>query len=291
VFNADGTPRFTLHPFGDFSGGVTVATGDGTLDGVDDIVVGAGAGGAPRVVVFDGATGAEIVSFFAYDDSLRSGVFVGVGDVTGDGRADIVTGAGPGGGPHVAVFDWATTKLVDSFFAFDPTFRGGVTVRAGDVNGDGFADIVAGAGPGGGPAVSVFSGKDLSVLQSFFAGDPADTGGVFVGVADLNGDGLADLVFGIKGSVIVRTTGSPQSDGSVTPTISEGGVTPLVTEGSVATLRVAAVRQPDGIIAILIGAAPGAGGSTVRLVDPATGKDVQSFIAFDPSFTGGVFVG
>jgi uncharacterized repeat protein (TIGR01451 family) len=287
VFNADGTLRFTLHPFGDFAGGVTVATGDGTLDGVDDVVVGTGPGGGPVVAVFDGATGAEIARFFAYDPGLRDGVFVGAGDVTGDGRADVVTGPGPGGGPHVKVFDWGTFALADSFFAFDPAFRGGVTVRAGDVDGDGLADIVTGAGPGGAPHVKVFSGRDLSVLQSFFAGNPADTGGVFVGVADLNGDGRADLVLGVTGAVLVRTTGASASDNSITS---------QVTEGSVATLRVAAVRRADGIIAILIGAAPGTG-SQVQELDPvsepgvAAPKVLQSFIAFDPEFAGGVFVG
>ena len=75
------------------------------------------------------------------------------GDVNGDGHADIITGAGAGGGPHVSVFSGTDLSILASFFAYDPAFTGGVTVAAGDVNGDGLADIVTGAGAGGGPHV------------------------------------------------------------------------------------------------------------------------------------------
>jgi hypothetical protein len=59
-----------------------------------DVTTGARAGGGPHVKVFHGATGGELRSFFASDSKYRGGVNVAVGDVNGDGRADIVTGAG-----------------------------------------------------------------------------------------------------------------------------------------------------------------------------------------------------
>src|SRR5207244_4487626 len=77
----------------------------------------------------------------------------------------ITVGAGAGGGPHVKVHN-ADGSLRSSFFAYDAVFTVGVSVAAGDVNGDGFADVVTGAGAGGGPHVEVFSGKDNSVLAS-----------------------------------------------------------------------------------------------------------------------------
>lgn len=58
-------------------------------------------------------------------------MYVAVGDVTGDGRADIVTAAGPGGGPHVRTYDGTTGAAIGSFIAFDPAFLGGVFVGAG----------------------------------------------------------------------------------------------------------------------------------------------------------------
>jgi hypothetical protein len=179
-----------------FQGGVTVAAGDVNGDGVPDIVTGAGAGGPPHVKVFNGAKGNLLSSFFAYDAGFTGGVFVAAGDVNGDGIADVITGAGAGAGPHVKVFNGVQGNLIRSFDAFDAGFTGGVRVAAGDVNGDGRADIVTGAGAGAGPQVKVFNGVQGNLLHSFFAYDAGFTGGVFVAAGDLNGDGRADVITG-----------------------------------------------------------------------------------------------
>lgn len=75
----------------------------GTNSGM--LVVGPDAGAQPRVKVFDAATGQERFSFLAYSGSFRGGVRVAVGDVSGDGTPDIITGTGLGGGNIVKVFD------------------------------------------------------------------------------------------------------------------------------------------------------------------------------------------
>src|SRR5690606_1560222 len=93
-----------------FLGGVVVGAGDRNGDDHADIVVGAGPGGAPHVKTFDGLTGAETNSFFAYGPEFTGGVRVATGDVNGDGLDDIITGAGPGAGPHVKVFDGANVS-------------------------------------------------------------------------------------------------------------------------------------------------------------------------------------
>jgi hypothetical protein len=177
-----------------FRGGVRVALGDLNGDGVPEIVTGAGPGGGPHVKVFDGRTGDTLASLFAYDPAFRGGISVAVGDVDGDGQADIVTAPGIGGGPDVRVFD-ASGNLKSGFLAYDAAFRGGVSVAIGDVNGDFKAEIITGAGPGGGPHVEVFTG-DGTRLTSFQAYDPAFRGGVSVAAADLTGDGVAEIITG-----------------------------------------------------------------------------------------------
>jgi len=74
----------------------------------------------------------EIVPF----PGFSGGVTVATGDITDDGIADIINGAGPEAGPHIKVFDGATGELIRSFFAFGSSFRGGVTLAAGDITGD-----------------------------------------------------------------------------------------------------------------------------------------------------------
>lgn len=161
---------------------------------VERYVTGADAGGGPHVRVVDSTNGQQLFSFYAFAQSFTGGVRVAMGDVNGDGTPDIITAAGPGGGPHVKVFDGSTHTLLREFFAYDAAFRGGVTVAGGDVNGDGFADVITGADAGGGPHVKAFSGKDGAEIKSFFAFVPAFTGGVRVASGDTNGDGTDDII-------------------------------------------------------------------------------------------------
>ena len=95
-----------------------------------------------------------------------------------NGKSEIVTGPGPGGSPNVRVFNGGNATLLSSFFAFDQQFSGGVTVGLTDVNYDGFEDIVAAAGPGGAPEVSIWNSASTE-LSSFFAYNAAFQGGVF----------------------------------------------------------------------------------------------------------------
>lgn len=197
VYDASGNEKSSFLAYAQaFRGGVRVAAGDVTGDGIPDIITGAGAGGGPQVRVFDGATGTRLMSFFAYDSTFRGGIYVAAGDVNGDGKADIITGAGAGGGPHVRVFDGVTGTKIRDFFAYDTAFRGGVRVAAGELNGDTQAEIITGAGTGGGPQVRVFDGATGTRLMSFFAYASSFRGGVFVSAGDVNGDTQVDIVTG-----------------------------------------------------------------------------------------------
>jgi hypothetical protein len=178
-----------------FSGGVFVAAADFNRDGFDDIVTGADAGGGPHVKVFSGFDLHVMASFYAYSPSFNGGVRVAAGFVSGPGSfPDLVTAPGAGGQPLIKVYSGLNGALIDSFFAYSPQFLGGVYVAAGDVNRDGFADVITGAGPGGTPTVTVFSGFSGAVLSSFNAFSPTFTGGVRVASVDFNGDGFADVV-------------------------------------------------------------------------------------------------
>ena len=230
-----GSTTLIFSPFeATFTGGVFVTSADLDGDGKAEVVVTPDQGGGPIVAVYSGAklaqglTGdaAQLTRFFGIDDpAFRGGARASVGDVNGDGRPDLVVTAGFGGGPRVAVFDGKSVltppaagqsppKLVGDFFVFEQSLRNGVFVGVGDVNADGFADIVVGGGPGGGPRVQAISGKDLvaagnkqTVVGNFFAGDANNRDGVRLAVKDLDGDSNADVVVGLG------SAGSPQVRG------------------------------------------------------------------------------
>jgi hypothetical protein len=190
---ASGAIKFRFQPYAGYTGPVRVAVGDVTGNGTESVVVAPGPGIASIIEVFDGTTGQLVRSFNAYP-GFMGGAFVAVGDLSGQGIDDIVTGADSGGGPNVKAFDSAG-NVVFNFNAYDPSFTGGVRVAVGDVNGDGKADIVTAPGIGMTATIEAFSGASGAMIESFNAYGGWQ-GGAFVAVGDLNGDGVADIVTG-----------------------------------------------------------------------------------------------
>ncbi|MEA3463651.1 MAG: S8 family serine peptidase [Patescibacteria group bacterium] len=168
-----------------FRGGVNVAVGDVNGDGINEIITGAGFGGGPQVRIFK-ANGYAYGQFFAYDKNFRGGVKVAVADINGgarDNRVEIITAPGPGGGPHIRIFN-SYAKVLAQFFAYNSNFRGGVNVSAGDIDQDGLAEIITGAGSGGTPHVRVFE-TDGALIDSFYAYEEEFSGGVNVGILEV----------------------------------------------------------------------------------------------------------
>ena len=278
-------PLLVLNPFGaDFTGGVNVATADLNGDTVPDIVAGMASGGS-EVKVLDGKTGAVLQDFTAFEPTFLGGVNVAVGKVAANGWWGVVVGVAGQGGPHVKVYDAQTGAAEQSFFAFEPAFTGGVTVAAGDVTKDGTADVVIGAGAGGGPRVEVFDGITHEVTRNFFAYDSTFTGGVNVAVTSLYQP--ADLVVGsdVPGQPLRYIGPDTLLDSPSAPFIGTGAriaVANFRGEGS----GIDTLSFPQ----IVTGAGPGGGPHVEALGFAANWGVVRSFFAFDMHFTGGVSV-
>ncbi|HEY2785884.1 MAG TPA: FG-GAP-like repeat-containing protein [Fimbriiglobus sp.] len=222
--SSTGTSLFSV-PAATGGNGVTVASADFNGDGVLDWAVGSGPGDRTEVRVLDGRTLAEIADIFPFEASFVGGVNVAAGDLTGDGRAELIVTPDDGGGPRVRAFDptegYAT--VVDFFGIEDDAFRGGARAAVGDVNGDGVADLLVAAGLGGGPRVAVYNGRTMGdgdprkLFGDIFAADAALRDGVFLAAADFNADGYADVLVGAvgAGNKAVLLNGRDLSRGSV----------------------------------------------------------------------------
>jgi len=274
---------FAMPP--NFTGGVRVAVGDVTGDGIADVICAAGPGGGPQVTVYDGRTFQAVRSFFATSPTFTGGLFVATGDVNGDGIADIICGADAGGGPQVSVFSGRDGALLTSFFFTTPTFTGGARVASSDINGDGFADIIAAAGRGGGPQVTVVDGRTLAPITAFYATVPTFSGGIFVAGGDITGDGRGDIVAGADlggGPQVTLFDGLSQTVLSAFYALAPnfaGGVRVGISD-----------TNGDGRGEIITAAGPG-GGPLVSIFDSVSLQSVGSFLAFDPGFRGGIWVG
>jgi hypothetical protein len=286
-----------------FRGGVRVATADVTGDGFPDIVTGAGPGGGPHVKVYDGRNFAVVREFFAYDASFTGGVFVAASQITLiDTNADIITGAGAGGGPHVKVFDGGTGEILDSFMAYDLSFRGGVSVAGTDAYsiehaGTSTGSIVTGPGPGGGADIRVFRGTTHELTLEFLAYDPAFRGGVNVA----SHGPFYSLYSGIippSAHILAGTIATaPASGGGPDVRLFNADreqVGEFLAYAPAFFGGVALGMQPSatgGGLSVLTGPGPGGGPHVKAFSQNNPPALLLSFLAFDPAFIGGVFVG
>jgi hypothetical protein len=209
--------RFDGLTAGDYLGDSVSNAGDINADGFDDLIVGAwaaapgGLNDAGSAFVFSGANGSVLHQF----DGAAAGDYLGdcvsnAGDVNADGFDDLIVGAPsaiPGlitsaGSAYVfSGADGSTLYQFDGSAIYD--YLGYSVSNAGDINADGFADLIVGAvgmDPGGlgyaGSAL-VYSGADGSMLHRFDGATAGDHLGDSVSNAgDVNADGLADLVIG-----------------------------------------------------------------------------------------------
>ncbi len=192
-----------------FTGGIRVATGDLTGDGIPDIVTGTGSGTVATLRAFNGATGAPLAGSLGagltpFGSKYKGGLFVATGDVNGDGRDDVIVGSGTGRTATFRVFNGATGNplpgaLGQGINPFGAKYSGGVRVATGDFNSDGKADIVVGSGTGMVAKITLYDAvTGTPVTGSFGIGlNPFGAkfkGGVYVAAGDVNGDGTVEVL-------------------------------------------------------------------------------------------------
>jgi hypothetical protein len=205
------------------------AVADVNGDGTPDYIAATSEGQVGRVVILDGKdTSKVLANFTPYGEGFTGGINVVAADFNGDGKADIAvspdhpTTLGTVA-PEVIVYSGTNLSILARFLglndptgtAEDPNFKGGLRLGVGDVNGDGTPDLLVGAGTGGGPRITVWSGTGLTgggkptvnPLINLFVFEERQRGGAYISAGDLNKDGIDDMIFGggPGGSTRIRT--------------------------------------------------------------------------------------
>ncbi len=255
-----------------------VRTGLPISDGVGGLI--------PRLDI-----GAATQTSAPYGLGFPGGASVAVGELNGSlGGYEVVTGAGPGGGPHVRLFSSAMNPIGSGFYAYGANFPGGVDVAVGDVMSDLPGDeIVTAAGAGGSPHVRVLLADGTpapgAAGSGFFAYGPGFTGGVSIAVGDVRTDVPGDEI--ITGAAsnggphvrIFTADGTPLGDGFF-------AFDPRFTGG----IQVA-VGNFDGSTGLEIAVAAGPGGGPHVKMFHFDGSELgPGFFAYAANFTGGVDV-
>ena len=154
-----------------FRGGVNLAKGDVNGDGAQDLIVSQASEGPAWVKVYT-FTPREInlhSEFLAYAEGFKGGCYVAAGNVMGNKKAEIITGAGAGGGPQVRIFGGKGKWKQKQWFAFDESFRGGVTVAAGNLNKKKKAEIVVGQASQGQAWIKIYKKRGTELISQFKA--------------------------------------------------------------------------------------------------------------------------
>jgi hypothetical protein len=173
-----------LDGYGPNATGRWVAVGDVDGAGAGEILTGTGEGETPQVRVYTG-TGADTgLRFFAYERPFLGGVRIASCDVNGDGIDELITAPGPGRAPTIRVLSLAggiVHELI-AFDAFEPGFTGGTSIACADLDSDGSAEVIVGAGPGRAPEVQVYSVglSSITPRATFLAYEAGFLGGVRV---------------------------------------------------------------------------------------------------------------
>jgi hypothetical protein len=196
--------------------GVRVAVGDVNGDGRNEIVTAPGKDAWTELKVFDGHTFKQLKSVLPFKDATWwAGAYVATGDTNGDGRDEIVDGLDASCCTTLTVLDGASGNALSNFFPYGNNSGVGARVAAGDLNGDGTADVIA--VPIGSTRISAFRVSGGAPFRTIDAFGGEVSGPLSIAAADLTGDARAEIVaaaptaYGAEVKIFNASTGTAET--------------------------------------------------------------------------------
>jgi len=212
------------------------------------------------------------IAFSPYS-TYQNGVRVAVGDVNGDGKAEIITAPAGGAFAELRIFDGASFSQIGAYLPYrDAAVWNGAFVAAGDTNGDGRAEIVDGLDTGCCTMIHVLDGRTGTDMAGFWPWGTNSQAGVRVASADLNGDGKAEILAEPPGSNDVSAFGT--GGGNPFRTYKTFGAE-APAGATIAAGDVAGDARPE-----LVAAANTTAGVQVKVIDTQSGVTLASLFPY-----------
>jgi hypothetical protein len=277
-----GSWNLAFSAYDTYQQGVRVAVGDVNGDGRNEIVTAPGKDAWTELKVFDGRTFQQLKAVLPFKDATWwAGAYVATGDTNGDGRDEIVEGLDAGCCTTLHVLDGITGNDLAGFYPYGNTSEVGARVAAGDLNGDGTADVIA--VPLGSTRISAFRVSGGAAFRTIDAFGGEITGPIAIAAGNLTGDARAEIVAaaptasGAEVKIFNASTGTAET--TLAPYGSESVSSVAVALGDV---------NGDGSSDIVL-SADTPDGTEVEAVD-ANGVQLADFYVLDASIVPGASI-
>ncbi|OGH72699.1 MAG: hypothetical protein A2921_03680 [Candidatus Magasanikbacteria bacterium RIFCSPLOWO2_01_FULL_43_20b] len=190
----DGQIYMRVYPYTiNYAGELRVAIGDLNGDGFKEVYV-APSDGYPAPIKIYTRHGRKMKQdWYPFGEKYSGGYSLAVANTDGGKKSELLIGAGSSVEPRVYLYDYQLYPLAN-WLVFEKSFRGGVNVVGGDVNGDGKDEVIAGAGEGKKPIIKIFNSLGQQLGSEFSAYQTFATPGIEVLIADVDFDGKDDIV-------------------------------------------------------------------------------------------------
>ncbi len=180
VFNNQGVKQASFYAYAsNYTGGMSLTTGDTNGDGKAEIITVGGPGASATLRTFDKA--GNKLKEWTPNNAFSGPTRVLVADLDGNGTGEIITAMGAPGGPMIKSFT-GNGQLTGQAFAFGFGYMGGINIAAVSAkSGTGWDIAAAPAGPGSKTEVKRFTTARLALVDSLFVGNPGFNGGISLG--------------------------------------------------------------------------------------------------------------